>query len=206
MNYQANIEKYKQKHHDDTDEELIHALHEAMGVTIEKLTQMAAIVSILDSRSPKGTTLNLPMVRYLRLIASGQLLPEALIQCVGRKCVLNVAIKQTLEVQAKIASGEAFTICNPTGPNSYGQRRLPAHQMTTLQLQMTFCNGAVRTFIEQKVWLKNRRNGMASKSVGKTGFQLDLNRQGITIHDGGTFISKVELERILAKLTLNVAA
>ncbi len=82
-----------------SDKELNAACSEALEINARNLTRLALIVSVKESRGHDLSGLRCGMLRYLRKIASGTLLPEVVVRWAERPSVINNLGTKSIEAQ-----------------------------------------------------------------------------------------------------------
>lgn len=103
--------------HMSTDDLRAH-LARAIEMTTESIAYLAAVAVELESRGVDLSSLKIGLLPYLKSVATGRLIPEALIAFAGQRSMLKFLESRPVEDQRAIAAGSPIDI-----PTSTGQTR-----------------------------------------------------------------------------------
>jgi hypothetical protein len=149
--------------------ELREELVRQMSFTAAHLVRLATIVAELERRGEDLSDLRIGMMRYLRLIALGQLVPEVVIRFADSPLLLNKILTLPLSDQARLAQGE------PVKMIVYRDGKLDHLMVDPLklvsdQVRMVFGPGVIKDEAAQILWLEQqnmRQNAGAKKKTGR---------------------------------------
>lgn len=178
-------------------EELRQALADEMAVTAERVMRLAAIVRVLEERGEPIEDLRLGMMEYLRLIAYGQLLPEAVVQYHAQPLLLGRVATLPIPDQERIVRGDSIEVIEIDGEGKSDVRKVPPSKMGRTEIMQVFGRGRIRDISEQRSYLKDHPRKRVTNN--QQGVVLDSRRKGITVN--GVFIARGELARYLAQLS-----
>jgi len=186
----------------ESSEELKNRLASILATTANGLRDMAAIVAELESRGEDLSALRIGMIDHLRRIACGQLLPEVVVRCAGQPRMLQLAIRLTLDDQAKLADGQAFDLAVWRG-NAVEWRKVDPLECTSSQLSQIFASDHTRTQQEQVSLLEHRREiSLRNPEVKEpTPGKAKVDKKNGTILLNGKSFTPAELLRLIADLS-----
>src|SRR5262245_11330835 len=119
----------------DLDTESLRAeLARCMSDTASHLLRLAAIVRVLEERGEDLSDLKIGMVRHLRRIAYGQILPEVVVRFGSSAMLIDKIGSLPLPDQRRIASGEPVKML--VGGGDY--RMVDPLNMTQRQVHQAF--------------------------------------------------------------------
>lgn len=173
-----------------TTDDLRAELARLLRTTASDLLRMAKVVAILESRGDDLMSLRLGMIRWLRMIAVGQLLPEIVIRYSGKQKLLERIAMLPISDQQRMVEDPCVTIIADDGL----PRRMDALAVPFRQLDQVFGSGRLRGEDEQRVYLNGSKRAKKSRRKTDEFRQLkayaDHERGGITV--GKAFVSKAE--------------
>lgn len=182
----------------DDVEWLQERLAACFSITIENVVEMAAIVRRLDElEEPYG--IEFAALRYLRLIAHGNLSPELYCACDGNWLLLDKTRQLPNVDQQRIASNDPVKVMELGGDHSVTAPR----ELSVLQIRQVFGRGTMRSDAEQIGWLRERYDREQAKQRAKDQAnreelpQIDRKRNGAVIHG---FMTATDLANLLAQL------
>ncbi len=185
-----------------SNDQLLQRLTDALSVTLAGLCEGARIVKIFDTRGVKLDAKRIPILRQLRQIADGWLLPETMMNYYYRATSLfrKIAAIPTAE-QQRLVNGEPvpLLVYDPIA----GQRTiLPVDPlyMDKDQIEQAFHRDHIRwSEAEQAAFLASKREKAAlpiPECVGP--FKVDRERDGVML--GKRFISRADLKAAIRML------
>lgn len=168
----------------------------ALGVA-QQLLRLAAIIRVLEERGEDLSDVKVGMVRYLRRIAYGQVLPEIVTTYADYPLLLNRLTTLPLPDQERIAKGESLAVMIQTasGPDT---RLVAPMNMTAEQVYQVFGDGRVRSDAEQASYLDSRSSRPTKIAIKRKSARADHNRGGLVI--GRSFVSLPDVLDAIAEL------
>lgn len=121
-----------------------------------QVLRMAAIVRLLEERGEDLSEVKVGMIRYLRRIAYGQVLPEIVTTFSDYPLLLNRLTSLPLPDQDRIARGESVEVMISTD-NGPDVRLIAPINLTAEQVYQVFGDGRVRSDSEQVAYLDAKR-------------------------------------------------
>lgn len=176
--------------------ELRTLLVRSLGVTVEQVILMAAIVRRLEELGDDLTDLEISVFPLIRKVAYGQIVPELLVRLQGKPSLLRRAASMPLPDQRGIANGEPLKVIQPGGDH----RMIPPLKLTAVETRQVFASDHIRDEAEQAAWLREREQNQPVKPPDSEEIYLDRKRQGIVV--AGRFISASDLAHYLSQLTV----
>lgn len=178
--------------------ELREELLNGLRVTASCLSRLAMVVKELEGRGDDLSDLKIAMLTYLRLIASGQLLPEAVVRFVQSPRLMAIVASLTIKDQRALSEGKPvpLVVYGPTGDTTH--RMVDPLNLVTPQIAQVFARGKIRTEAEQLVILDQRRTEAKRKPAKVGQLRLDRERGGVTV--GKRFIPLIDLVAAVQEL------
>lgn len=149
-----------------------------MSDTASHLLRLAAIIRVLEERGENLSDLKIGMVRHLRRIAYGQILPEVVVRFGSSTMLIDKIGSLPLPDQRRIASGEPIKLLVGRGDH----RMVDPLNMTQDQVRQAFGKDHIRDDAEQAAFLDSpdrRRPGRKSLRVGRV--RPDRERMGLIV-------------------------
>ena len=179
-----------------TSEDLRRLLADSLRLTAERLVFLGAIVQELERRGEDLANLKLGMMRWLRGIASGQLLPEIVVRYSGKQRLLERIAALPVEQQRVLVE-------NPTVPLVVGSatKHVDALAIPYQAIDQVFGDGTLHDAESQQIYLASRRprkskqNAPAAKRL-----RCYPDRENDGIRVGKSFVPKAEVVLALAAL------
>ena len=187
-------------------EELVKAFSDCFRITVEALVRAARIIGqwhengwdISELQAVAGKWLH-----RLRLINSGQLLPELAFKLDGQPALLNMFARLHVDDQKKIVDDEPIPVATFTADNQPDTLMVPPSRLmdprAAFHRKQVFDKDHIRNLAEQRLWLdaeKKQKRKVKPDKVNK--FNLDRERGG-AVHRG-EFISLAELVEVVKAL------
>ncbi len=167
--------------------------------TASDLAEMAAIVAELESRGEDLSGLRIGLVSYLRRIAAGTLLPEAVVRFSGSPRLLDKVATLPIDQQRKLAGGEPVEIAVWRG-ESVDSRRFDPLALTYQQQCQVFGDGQIRTVEQQVPLLAHSQTLSRAKQPRRVGkVKIDKSRGVLLLNRSE--ISPGEILSALAELS-----
>ena len=178
-------------------EDLIRELKNCIEISVAQIVRMAQIVRILEDRGHDLADIRLGMLSHLRLVAYGQLLPEALAKLQGSPFLLKRVASLPIPDQRKIIEADAVEVVTPENPSDY--RTVPLLALGRSEIFQVFADGALRDAGAQRSYLRDH-HPIERKPTATDGERVvfDRKRGGFLIK--GEFFSRKELTQLLARL------
>lgn len=126
-----------------TTEQIQRRLVDATMRTATGLAEMAACVVELESRGVDLSHLKLAILPYLRLIASGQLLPDIVVRYAGQQRLLSAAAKIPLADQAVLLETGRVRIAVMEKDRSIGFREVDPRALTPHEINRVFSSDGI---------------------------------------------------------------
>lgn len=164
-----------------TTDELKAALADCLRVTVDGLRMAAVYVRELESRGEDLAALKVSMMKYLRLIAYGQMLPEVVVRYAGQPLLLNIIGSLPVPDQGRLAAGDSVKMVTYTSDGQLTHRMVDPRELHPAQMRQVFDKGSIRSESEQVVWLdadRAKRRCEVPKAVGE--LHIDRDRGGVT--------------------------
>lgn len=132
---------------------LLNELRTATAVTASNLVYMSQIWTQLEKRGVDMTPFRNGLLRFLPMIAGGEVIPEAVIKFAGNITLLNQVAKLPLERQAALAGGEPVPVVDAS-TSTVRERKV--EELTAREVKQVFgVNGQVRSVEQQQRLLKH---------------------------------------------------
>lgn len=162
-------------------EELRKELLDGLRLTASCLDRLASVVRELESRGDDLSDLKIAMMKYLRLIAYGQLLPEVVVRFSCSPRLIGLVGSLPLPEQKELSEGKAVLVAVYGSDGKITNRMVDPLHLVSPQVSQVFARGAVRTQAEQAVILDQRR-AESKKGPPKVGdMKLDYERRCVTV-------------------------
>lgn len=180
-------------------ERLRDELARGLAMTATNLVRLAVIVRALEERGEDLSELHgLGMVAYLRQIAHGQVLPEAVVRFSGYPMLLERVRGLPLPDQKRLTDGETVKLVILTDGRS-DHRLADPLKLTRDQVSQVFARDHIRDEQEQRAMLEDRQaRPKPSKPVFHGRIRADRERDGIVI--GKTFVPAGDVLGAMADL------
>lgn len=184
------------------DDELIDFIKKALGATVQCILVGAQAVRVAEDRGLKHQLDNLKIswMRFLRLVAHEQLLPELVSRYLCKLNVLGYIARLPLSDQKRLAAGEPVLLAEEAIGGGITHR--PCSNLLELeppQLKQIFGGGRIRTPEEQipQVVLKRAQRQRRPEKIRDA--VLDYERRGATFKRG--FFPLESLKQIVRTLS-----
>lgn len=175
-------------------------LSRSLGMTAEHLMRLAWIVRLLEERGEDLSDLRIGLLTYLRKIAHGQLVPEAIVRFGESPLVLQQVASLPLPDQLKLAAGDPVTLIVRGADGHWDHRLADPLRLTREQSSQVFGKGRIRDESEQILILESRGKPKEPQERPKTGrVKVDAKRGGIRI--GSQFAPVADVVAALAALS-----
>ena len=166
----------------------------ALKDTADGLLRLAAAVTELERRGRDMSHLKLNLISYLRMIAARQLLPDVVLYLGDQKAKVQAIADLPLSRQrALLEENEVPVLVNGE------EHKVPLRELDRRHIPQVFGEGRVRTFAEQRAFVRQKRTAKAPKEVAKRNVQAVPDRHGIKI--GNSFATVSEVVATLAELS-----
>lgn len=152
------------------------------AVTVASVIKMGQIWKALEDRGEDVSDLGASTVKWLRLVAYGQLLPE--IGLTMPEMVIKVAGQLPKPDQRQIADNKPLTVVHALDGTL---RAVPARSLSRAEVAQVFAPDHIRDANEQLSWLKSR-----SSAPVRAPAKIDTARHGWIIK--GCFFPAAELQ------------
>lgn len=173
---------------------LLEMLAAGLKGAADHMFQVSAIVVELERRGEDLSGLGSAMRKHLRLVATGSLLPEILVNYASRETILNQLAAMPIHEQKKILNDPTVTLMIGGEPKQMKLLAIPYGAVDQL-----FDSGRIRDNEEQAAFIQSRGK---RKKVDSSARQLkarpDHKRGGITV--GNAFVPKAEVLLALSEL------
>lgn len=173
-------------------EQLKARLADSLRVTVGGLRDAALCVRELERRGEDLAHLKLSLMKYLRLVAYGQTIPEVVVRFAGQPALLNTIVSLPLPDQERLAGGEPVVLVT-TGPDGrLTNRMVDPRELKGKQVGQVFGRGFIRPESEQ-ILLIDHEKKEASRAVPKSigDLHIDKERGGVVI--GRKFVPLADL-------------
>lgn len=190
-------------------QELRAELARSLGEFARHVLRLAAIVRALEARGEDLSSLRNVSVGYLRKVAWGQMLPEALAAWADRPLLLRAISQLPLPDQQQLIGRPVVQIAERV-EGEIVARQADVTELSAEQIWRLFAGGRIRSVSEQTQSLLARaeRAGRVNESStrnasveGESGVRLDRRRRGVIVR--GQFFPASELLEALADLNGN---
>lgn len=176
-------------------------LVEALGLTAQRLRQVASLIAELERRGEDLSELRITMLAHLRAIAAGTLLPEAVERYARRPTVLRRVMEMPISEQQRLLELASVEVLNVNGT----VKSLPPLAVPHNQVGQVFGECGVRSVEEQRAVLVKRkmpaqRNGPVCRPT-KAEMADDLDDDS-TVEDSSVIPRGAELEYAKKQLAL----
>jgi hypothetical protein len=178
-------------------EDLRRRLADGLRDTAGKLLELAAIVVELEARGEDLAGMRTGLVRHLRAIGSGTLLPDLVVRYAGRERLLERIAALPIAEQQRLVADNSVVVVIDGESRQIDPLALPWHS-----IDQVFAGDRVRTAEEQSLYIatkkapKKKQPKPAADRVLKA--HPDHDRGGITV--GKAFVPKAEIVFVLAEL------
>jgi hypothetical protein len=156
--------------------ELRAELHAAIAMTAQSLLRMAVAVRLLEDRGEDIGDLRLPLLTYLRRIASGQLLPNVVARFAEFPQLIGTIGRLPIQDQTAIANGEPVRLV-VRHEGKYTHLLAEPTKLTTDQRRQVFASDHLRHDDEQILIIESR-NGSAHKKQPKSAGRIKVSPDG----------------------------
>lgn len=129
-------------------DELVGMLERELSLTAEHMRKAAAIVRVLDEMGVDAGRTNDEMLKFLRLIAHGQLQPEAFVRFFGAKDLLRRVRSLPAPDQIRLGNGGKVEVAVRRG-DGYDTRLVDPVHMAREQVKLVFDDGRILPVPEQ---------------------------------------------------------
>lgn len=201
-NLPANIEIESRGLQAMTSENLRAELAKSMRITAEHLVRMAAIVRVLEERGEDMSDLSFGMLRHLRRIAYGQMMPEVVVRFQDQPLLMDRVSLLPLPDQTRLLAGENVRLVT-VQDGKMDHRLVPLEAMTRDDIWQAFGKSGLRSDSEQIAVLRSRAERAPKRSKSQAVI-VDMKRGGIMVD--GLFISKADLIMYVQRLRKNKKA
>lgn len=129
---------------------LIGELKRVLTFTVDNIAYLGEIWRELDYRGVDLSAHRQGMGRFLPLIASGQLAPEAMLKFIGNMTILRSIQNLPINEQKKLAAGKKIKIAELTMDGCVTKKEIEAEKLTPAQAKIVFDYGRIRPIDEQE--------------------------------------------------------
>jgi hypothetical protein len=187
--------------HDMTTEDLKSELADSLALTAKSLLRSACLVHVLEGRGEDLAGLRIGILKWLKLIAHGLLLPEAVVRYAGKRSVLDNLCKLPVEEQRRLLEGGTLRLV------VYGDDGKRTHRMVPLTeleeepklFRQAFDRNGYRSEAGQHLFLdgeNKKRAAPVAESIGPA----RLDREAKCAWVGKKQLSLADLKRIVRAL------
>lgn len=134
-------------------DELRAELGRAIGITARAIQYVATIWAELERRGEDLSDVRFALRDYMRDVAEGRLLPEAVANLAGRRRTLAAVATLPVDEQRRLIDGAPVELARPDG----GAERKTIADMTLAEVSLVIRDGAVRPVEAQRLALSRRR-------------------------------------------------
>lgn len=183
----------------DSDE-LQRQLHEALRLTVEQVTKMAAIIRVLHERGFDLSELKLGLVKHLQKIAYGRLLPELFVRYQEYPLLVQRLEALGPDDQQRLIEAGEVELAQSEDADEDEPIRKPLDRLGQKEIWQVFADGEVRSLAKQRevIRARNSRKRAQAKGKGEEGVKIDTSRGGIEVN--GVFLSRRDLTNYLLEL------
>jgi hypothetical protein len=111
--------------------------------TAEGLTEMAACVRVLESRGRDLSSLRMAILPYLRLIAHGQLAPEALLKFAASPYLLSAISRLPMDAQRHLIDSGMVRVAVVEADRSIGTREVDPRVLSHTEISRVFSSSGI---------------------------------------------------------------
>lgn len=182
-----------------TDEQLDAELSRCLRVTAEDMKRLAGILREKENRGHDISAFRMCPIHSLRLIASGQLLPEILVAFIGQPSLVRAIGSLPISDQERIARGEPLKLVVFGSGGQTDTRMVAPRLLGSKEIKQLFDRDHIRDEAEQAMYLDRQRQKQIRKAPDRVGvMRIDKERGGVTV--GNHFISEGDLASALKAL------
>jgi len=177
--------------------ELRKMMIDALSLSVEQIIRLAAIVRRLEELGDDLSDMNFTLLPQLRKVAYGQVLPELVVNLIGKPLLLRKACALPIPDQQRIAADDALKVMESGGDH----RMVPVSKMSGRDINQVFGPDCIRDDAEQASWLREKANAKPPTEAkwDREKIYLDRRRQGLVV--GKRFIPASDLAHYLSQLT-----
>lgn len=183
-----------------SEDELMDVIREGLQVSAYGLVRTAMAIKELESRGKDLSGFKISFLPFLRLVASGQLMVEVLVQFIEQPGIVRILSRLPLPDQKRIADGESIKLVVYGKDGGFTSRMFPVKTMDLRQVRQCIGYDKIRTETEQIALLESQKTRARQKPkrevLGK--FILDRERGGL-IHRR-EFLTEQEIKAALSAL------
>jgi hypothetical protein len=170
----------------------------AISLTADSLRRLAMIVRLLEERGEDLTDLRIGLIGYLRRIAHGQLVPEAVVRFGESPGLLRAVAALPLPEQRRLAAGATVTVVVPAA-DGFTNRQADPLALPAGGFRQVFGPRGIRGEAEQILYLGERHRFVKAAEAVKVGRVVaDRKRGGLMI--GRTYVPAASVIEALAAL------
>lgn len=187
-----------------TSENIRKEMVQALGMTVAGLVRMAACVRVLEDRGEDLSDLRGGLLGYVRQIAHGQTVPEAVVKFAGHRLLLSRVVALPLPEQRRLAEGGTVLLV-VRREDGWDLRQARPVDLTGEQVHQVFATDHLRGEAEQKLLLESQAARPVRKLPAQQGkVRPDPERAGLIVNK--TFVPQSEVLAALAALVPSVEA
>jgi hypothetical protein len=185
---------------DKSTDELLSEIQGDAEETIKRLTGIAAKVVVLEERGIEwSSAVNRGWVNGIRAVAFGQLLPEALLTCVGNPALLGAVRRLPIHEQKRVASNEPFEVAE-VSEDGIDKRMVKPSAMTPAVVKQVFGYDSIRDVNAQAGYMRNQAS-RPHNTLPKTGVVINKKKQCIEVSGDKVVLSIADMSRYISQLS-----
>lgn len=173
-------------------EELRQELHSAIGLTARAIAKVAAIWEELTRRGEDLSDVKFALRDYMRDVASGRLLPEAVALLAGRVRTLRLVSELPVETQRSLVAGESVDLLGVDG--TVIKKNIA--ELSWTESARVMRDGHLLSTAEQKVSLDRMKLPKRRSHQGRP-VRISVSAADGEVRVGAT---RIPMERLLAAL------
>ncbi len=168
------------------------ALLECLRITARALRDAAFIVHELEERGEDLDALKMSWMKWLRLIAHGQVSADAVARFAGKVTLLDAVGGLPLPDQDRLAGGEPVRLLVYTTDGKPTHRMADPRDLTPDQIRQVFDKRCIRNEAAQALYLDDKRQ-KAARAVPSAVGELKIDRERSGVMHGRKFIPLADL-------------
>lgn len=171
--------------------ELRRMLAEAIGITAQAIARVAMIWDELSRRGEDLSAIKFALRDYMRSVATGTLLPEAVALLAGRVRTLNLVADLPVAEQRRLVDGGTIEVVTPDGvvPKTIADLTFP-------EAARIIRSGQVLSPAEQRLALARMQQSRRRQQLGRPP-RVIVDKEAGEVRIG---VSRAPVERVLAAL------
>lgn len=180
------------------NEAIVSRFRDTFLATVAQLARMGAMLWTLERRGYDLTELRNGMMKYVREIAYGRIVPELVAEFQAYPVVLRVASRLSPPEQIVFSRNDPMKVVVPSG-DSFSHRLIAPSEMNLQQVHQVIGDGKFRTELEQAAYLRSQAEKTPHIAHIKPTWTVRAKPAGIVMNGPG-FIPLAELKRAVEGL------